>query len=200
MSQKHGVAFLITKYGYIHLYDIETGTCIYMNRISGDTIFVTAPHEATSGIIGVNRKGQVSINLWKKVSKNQMFFFSKLKKPYNFYLFCQQVLSVSVEEDNIVQYVTTNLQNPDLALKIASRGNLPGAEDLFVRKFNNLFQSGNYQEAAKVAASAPKVNCYYKQGWFLIIDFHDHTYVYNFKQVKVACKDRIYAINFGFIV
>uniref|UniRef100_K1P1M0 Clathrin heavy chain 1 n=1 Tax=Magallana gigas TaxID=29159 RepID=K1P1M0_MAGGI len=29
-----------------------------MNRISGDTIFVTAPHEATSGIIGVNRKGQ----------------------------------------------------------------------------------------------------------------------------------------------
>lgn len=124
MSQKHGVAFLITKYGYIHLYDIETGTCIYMNRISGDTIFVTAPHEATSGIIGVNRKGQV--------------------------------LSVSVEEDNIVQYVTTNLQNPDLALKIASRGNLPGAEDLFVRKFNNLFQSGNYQEAAKVAASAPK--------------------------------------------
>ncbi|XP_048742391.2 clathrin heavy chain 1 isoform X2 [Ostrea edulis] len=124
MSQKHGVAFLITKYGYIHLYDIETGTCIYMNRISGDTIFVTAPHEATSGIIGVNRKGQV--------------------------------LSVSVEEDNIVQYVTTNLQNPDLALKIASRGNLPGAEDLFVRKFNNLFQSGNYPEAAKVAAGAPK--------------------------------------------
>lgn len=124
VSPKHSIAFLITKYGYIHLYDIETGTCIYMNRISGDTIFVTAPHEATSGIIGVNRKGQV--------------------------------LSVSVEEDNIVQYITNTLQNPDLALKIASRANLPGAEDLFVRKFNNLFQSGNYAEAAKAAASAPK--------------------------------------------
>ncbi|XP_060079736.1 clathrin heavy chain 1-like isoform X2 [Ylistrum balloti] len=124
VSPKHSVAFLITKYGYIHMYDIETGTCIYMNRISGDTIFVTAPHEASSGIIGVNRKGQV--------------------------------LSVSVEEDNIVQYLTTTLQNPDLALKVASRGNLPGAEDLFVRKFNNLFQSGNYAEAAKVAAGAPK--------------------------------------------
>lgn len=81
MSQKHGVAFLITKYGYIHLYDIETGTCIYMNRISGDTIFVTAPHEATSGIIGVNRKGQVNINLLKKVFKNQIgFFFKNLQK------------------------------------------------------------------------------------------------------------------------
>lgn len=30
-----------------------------MNRISGETIFVTAQHEATAGIIGVNRKGQV---------------------------------------------------------------------------------------------------------------------------------------------
>lgn len=30
-----------------------------MNRISGDTIFVTASHDATAGIIGVNRKGQV---------------------------------------------------------------------------------------------------------------------------------------------
>lgn len=68
-----------------------------------------------------------------------------------------QVLSVSVEEENIVQYINSQLQNPDLALKISSRCNLPGAEDLFVTKFNNLFQAGNYQEAAKVAASAPKV-------------------------------------------
>jgi clathrin heavy chain len=49
---------LITKYGYVHLYDLESGTCIYMNRISAETIFVTAPYESTNGIIGVNRKGQ----------------------------------------------------------------------------------------------------------------------------------------------
>ena len=59
MSAKHDVIYLITKFGYVHLYDLETGTCIYMNRISGETIFVTAVHEASSGIIGVNRKGQV---------------------------------------------------------------------------------------------------------------------------------------------
>jgi len=124
VGPKYDVIYLITKYGYIHLYDIESASCIYMNRISGDTIFVTAPHDLSSGIIGVNRKGQV--------------------------------LSVSVEEDNIIQYITTTLQNPDLALRIASRNNLPGAEDLFVRKFNTLFQGGQYSEAAKVAASAPK--------------------------------------------
>ena len=59
VGPKYDVIYLITKYGYIHLYDIETATCIYMNRISGDTIFVTAAHDASSGIIGVNRKGQV---------------------------------------------------------------------------------------------------------------------------------------------
>ena len=51
--------YLITKYGYVHLYDIETGTLIYQNRISADTIFVTAVHDASNGIIGVNRRGQV---------------------------------------------------------------------------------------------------------------------------------------------
>lgn len=62
-----------------------------------------------------------------------------------------------VEEENIVNYVTNVLQNPDLALKIAVRSNLVGAEELFGRKFNTLFAQGSYSEAAKVAASAPKV-------------------------------------------
>uniref|UniRef100_A0A8C0KBK9 Clathrin heavy chain n=1 Tax=Canis lupus dingo TaxID=286419 RepID=A0A8C0KBK9_CANLU len=124
IGAKHGVIYLITKYGYLHLYDLESGVCIYMNRISADTIFVTAPHEPTSGIIGVNKKGQV--------------------------------LSICVEEDNIVNYATTVLQNPDLGLRLAIRSNLAGAEELFVRKFSTLFAQGSYAEAAKVAASAPK--------------------------------------------
>ncbi|GFQ92711.1 clathrin heavy chain 1 [Trichonephila clavata] len=124
ISSKHDIIYLITKYGYVHLYDIESAICIYMNRISGETIFVTASHEATAGIIGVNRKGQV--------------------------------LSVSVEEENFIPYINNVLQNPDLALRMAVRNNLSGAEDLFVRKFNTLFTNGQYAEAAKVAANAPK--------------------------------------------
>ena len=58
-SAKHGVIYLVTKYGYVHMFDLESGTLIYMNRISADTMFVTAPYEPTSGIIAVNRKGQV---------------------------------------------------------------------------------------------------------------------------------------------
>ncbi len=68
-----------------------------------------------------------------------------------------QVLSVAIDEQNMIPYVTQQLQNPDLALKLAIRCDLPGAEELFVRKFNLLFGQGNYGEAAKVAASAPRV-------------------------------------------
>lgn len=68
------------------------------------------------------------------------------------------MLSVCVEEENIIPYITNVLQNPDLALRMAVRNNLAGAEELFARKFNTLFAGGNYSEAAKVAANAPKVS------------------------------------------
>jgi len=58
VSQKYSIIYLITKYGFIHLYDLETATCIFMNRISSETIFTTATNSDSSGIIGVNRKGQ----------------------------------------------------------------------------------------------------------------------------------------------
>lgn len=65
-----------------------------------------------------------------------------------------------MEEENIIPYITNVLQNPDLALRMAVRNNLAGAEELFARKFNALFAQGNYSEAAKVAANAPKVSCH----------------------------------------
>ena len=126
VSPRYKIIFLVTKYGFIHLYDLETGVCIYMNRISGETIFVTADHKATSGIIGVNRKGQV--------------------------------LTVGVAEQNIIPYILNTLSNTSLAVKLASRANLPGADDLYLQQFRQLFAAGNYGEAAKVAANSPRVN------------------------------------------
>jgi clathrin heavy chain len=125
ISERYSIIFLVTKYGFIHLYDLETGVCIFMNRISGDTIFVSADHKATSGIIGVNRKGQV--------------------------------LSVGIAEQNIIPYILNNLSNTGLAIKLASRANLPGADDLYVQQFRQLFSTGNYSEAAKIAATSPRV-------------------------------------------
>ena len=39
VSKKHGIVYLVTKHGFIHLYALESAACVYMNRISGETIF-----------------------------------------------------------------------------------------------------------------------------------------------------------------
>jgi clathrin heavy chain len=76
-----------------------------VNRISSETIFVTAEHKATNGIIGVNKKGQV--------------------------------LSVKVDEQTII---LTTLNNTGLTFNLASRVNLPGADDLYVKQYQQLFK------------------------------------------------------------
>ena len=66
------------------------------------------------------------------------------------------MFSVSVDETNLIPYIQGTLQNSDLALRIASRNNLASADLFFILEFNDLFNSGQYIEAAKKAASDPK--------------------------------------------
>ncbi|KAG0156399.1 hypothetical protein PDIDSM_3577 [Penicillium digitatum] len=124
VSSKYDVVYLVTKYGFIHLYDLETGTCIFMNRISSETIFTTTPDSEGAGLVGVNRKGQV--------------------------------LAVSVDETNIIQYLMENPAMSGLAIKLASKAGLPGADHLYQQQFDSLMASQDYTEAAKIAANSPR--------------------------------------------
>ena len=58
-SKKYNVFYLFTKMGYVHVYDMETGALIFMARMSSETVFASAVHHASSGIIAINKKGQV---------------------------------------------------------------------------------------------------------------------------------------------
>ncbi|KAJ5389520.1 clathrin heavy chain [Penicillium cataractarum] len=124
VSTKYDIVYLVTKYGFIHLYDLETGTCIFMNRISSETIFTTASDTDGAGLVGVNRKGQV--------------------------------LSVSVDENTVIDYLMNNPAMSSLAVKLASRAGLPGADHLYQQQFDTLVNAGNFAEAAKVAANSPR--------------------------------------------
>ncbi|KAN0035940.1 hypothetical protein ACTA71_005234 [Dictyostelium dimigraforme] len=123
ISEKYEVIYMVTKLGYIHLFDLGTANLIYRNRISNENIFVTAFEESTNGIIAVNRKGQV--------------------------------LSVSIDDKNIIPYICNTLNNLELAISMACKNNLPGAEGLLTTQFERYFQQGQYKEAAKVAADSP---------------------------------------------
>lgn len=56
----------------------------------------------------------------------------------------------------MVPFVSQQLNNLDLALAMARRGNLPGAEGLVAQQFERMFAAGQYKEAAEVAADSPQ--------------------------------------------
>ncbi|KAJ8540473.1 hypothetical protein K7X08_030392 [Anisodus acutangulus] len=124
ISHKYGLIYVITKLGLLFVYDLETATAVYRNRISPDPIFLTSEASSIGGFYAVNRRGQV--------------------------------LLATVNEATIVPFVSGQLNNLELAVNLAKRGNLPGAENLVVQRFQELFAQTKYKEAAELAAESPQ--------------------------------------------
>ncbi|KAB1217632.1 Clathrin heavy chain 1 [Morella rubra] len=124
ISHKYSLIYVITKLGLLFVYDLETATAVYRNRISPDPIFLTAEASSVGGFYAVNRRGQV--------------------------------LLATVNEQTIVPFVSGQLNNLELAVNLAKRGNLPGAEQLVVQRFQELFAQTKYKEAAELAAESPQ--------------------------------------------
>eukprot|EP00271_Cylindrocystis_brebissonii_P014176 TRINITY_DN35436_c0_g1_i1.p1 TRINITY_DN35436_c0_g1~~TRINITY_DN35436_c0_g1_i1.p1 ORF type:complete len:1694 (-),score=426.59 TRINITY_DN35436_c0_g1_i1:500-5581(-) len=124
ISAKYSLIYVITKLGLLFVYDLETATAVYRNRISPDPIFLTAEAQGVGGFYAVNRRGQV--------------------------------LLATVNEQTIVPFVSGQLNNLELAVNLARRGNLPGAEGLVVQRFQELFSQMKYKEAAELAAESPQ--------------------------------------------
>ncbi|XP_031382114.1 clathrin heavy chain 1-like isoform X1 [Punica granatum] len=124
VSQRYGLIYVITKLGLLFVYDLETATAVYRNRISPDPVFLTAEASSVGGFYAINRRGQV--------------------------------LLATVNEAAIVPFISGQLNNLELAVNLAKRGNLPGAEQLVVQRFQELFAQMKYKEAAELAAESPQ--------------------------------------------
>lgn len=59
VSPDIGLLFLITKYGYLYLCDLESCACLCSTRISTSIIFSSTLNSTTHGILGVTRGGQI---------------------------------------------------------------------------------------------------------------------------------------------
>jgi len=59
ISHKYSLIYVITKLGLLFVYDLETATAVYRNRISPDPVFLTAEASSVGGFYAVNRRGQV---------------------------------------------------------------------------------------------------------------------------------------------
>ncbi len=59
ISAKYKLIYVITKLGLLFVYDLETATAVYRNRISPDPIFLTTDAPSVGGFYAMNRRGQV---------------------------------------------------------------------------------------------------------------------------------------------
>ena len=120
---KNDLAFLLTKMGYVYMFDIHSGKTVYRTKITQDTVFVTCAQESTGAIFGITvRKGQV--------------------------------FRLSLNGQGLVPYITSTLRDNDLAIKLAGRLGLPGAENLYAAEFERLIGSGDVAGAARLVSAS----------------------------------------------
>ncbi|KAK8955806.1 Clathrin heavy chain 2 [Platanthera guangdongensis] len=93
-----------------------------------------------------------------RISPDPIFLTSEASSVGGFYAINRrgQVLLATVNEATIVSFVSGQLNNLELAVNLARRGNLPGAENLVVQRFQELFSQTKYKEAAELAADSPQ--------------------------------------------
>jgi clathrin heavy chain len=106
-STKYGIVFMITKMGYLFMFETYKGSLIYRQRITDQLIFTCVRNVSTDGIICISKAGQV--------------------------------LSINVEENNLVKFVMNAQHIPDnknVAFRMAQRYGLTGADDIFLAQFN----------------------------------------------------------------
>lgn len=123
VDQKNEIAIMMSKMGYVYMFDIHTGKTIYRAKITQDTVFVTCAQESTGAVFGITvRKGEV--------------------------------FRLQLNGQALVPYILNTLRDNPLALQLAGRLNLPGAENLFAAEFERLISQGQVAEAARVVAQS----------------------------------------------
>lgn len=64
-SREHGLVYMITRSGFLSMFDIFTGKTLYRVRVTKDAVFCSVNHTASGGILAITRKGgvlQINVN------------------------------------------------------------------------------------------------------------------------------------------
>lgn len=60
-DNKHGVLFILTKNGYLLLYEIQEKRRIFARRVSQQSLFSAVTHDETGGIVTIDQNGRVML-------------------------------------------------------------------------------------------------------------------------------------------
>ena len=123
---KYGLIFLITKEGYFYMYEASTAALVYRQRLTTQPVQVAVRNGSTDGMICINKAGQI--------------------------------LAINVDDQNLVKFIMSanHIQNnQQVAIKLAARFALPGADDSFKQQFNMCLAQSDYAGAARIAKDSP---------------------------------------------
>lgn len=127
IDDKHGLLYMVTNQGTLFLFEVTSGSTILRSRVSDVNVNVGCKNLKTGGIMIVNKKGNV--------------------------------IPINTDSQYIVEYIKNScptISNAgEVALTLAVRYGLAGAESYFTEKFNTLMLQQNYIEAAEVVATSP---------------------------------------------
>ena len=59
VSEKYGILYIITKYGFLYIYQLVTNKQIFRTQISNQTVFVAAKNYSNDGFLAINKDGSL---------------------------------------------------------------------------------------------------------------------------------------------
>ncbi|EGV63105.1 Clathrin heavy chain [Yamadazyma tenuis] len=170
-SDKYGIVYILTKYGFIHLYDMETGSNLFVNRITADPVFTASAFKDGTGIITINKAGQV---LSVEVSRDRIvpYVLDKLSNvslalslssrggfPGAENLFTQQFQNYLNQGDytNAAKVAASSeqLRTPDTINKLKHITPAPGQISPILQYFSTLLDRGTLNKYESIELAKP---------------------------------------------
>eukprot|EP01084_Bolivina_argentea_P255066 428920_1 len=131
-----------------------------------DFIISMIPSNKFGCIYAISQKGYLYIFdlltgkqiYYRKISNVSLFYAIACEKNGGI-IICDRnglLISIAINENNYIKYIINELHDKELAISIAIRYNLNGAEDLFELRFKELISKLEYEKAVQIAVYAPK--------------------------------------------
>lgn len=126
IEEKLGLIFLLTKFGFLFVFEISEGALILRSKITDSQILTGCEILSSKGILAVTKNGNI-VSL--EVDEQPFVEFIK-NSPH----------------------IKNNLQ---VAKKLGLRAGLPGSEGFYLESFSRMYLAGQYDDAAKLVAKSP---------------------------------------------
>jgi hypothetical protein len=160
-DNKHGSLFLLSKDGWLCLYEIQSGKCIYSKQASAVRPLPVplSPLPSLPSPLDLSDLWCCCVAVVLVVGVQATMFASCEHLDGGVVAVDQsgRVSHFAIDRKAIVPFIVQQMQDLELGIQMAKRYDLEGAGVYFKQQFDRLMQTQRFQEAMELAASSPQV-------------------------------------------